>query len=297
MNCYTATPYKLLAPDECSVPFIFNSPHSGRYYSKKFLAASKLEPHALRRSEDFLVDELFASAADCGAPLLSALFPRAWLDVNREPYELDPTMFAEKLPAFVNTESSRVAGGLGTIARIVSETDEIYRGKLTAAEAFDRIERVYKPYHRALRDLIAQALARFGYAVLVDCHSMPSTETLSISGYHNTRRADFVLGDRYGTSCASPIMEAAHECLRDLGYRVSLNKPYAGGFITEHYGRPQRGLHAIQIEINRALYMNEATMEKSMGYEKLRTDLALFVSRLIDLPAGGLIGSLPLAAE
>lgn len=290
-------PYCLLSPAIIRVPFVFNSPHSGREYRHDFMRASRLDPVALRRSEDFLVDQLFASAPPLGAPLLSANFPRAWLDVNREPYELDPAMFEGPLPGFVNSQSPRVSGGLGTIARIVSENEEIYRDKIAVDEALARIETYYKPYHAALRNLLARSIVRFGHAVLVDCHSMPSSVDGSRRTSANAVRADFVIGDRYGTSCAPGITLAASEFLRDLGYRVAINKPYAGGFITEHYGRPDNALHAIQIEINRALYMDEARMTRLPGFNALAEDIKIFISRLMSIPEADLKGSHPLAAE
>jgi N-formylglutamate amidohydrolase len=293
-NKSSSSLFQISKPAQCRVPFVFNSPHSGREYPREFLVASKLDEIALRRSEDFLVDELFACAVPTGAPLLSARFPRAWLDVNREPYELDPAMFEDPLPDFVNAASARVAGGLGTIARIVSEAEEIYDTKLNAADALNRIETAYHPYHETLQALLAEAIVHFGHAVLVDCHSMPSAAN---TGAKSAIRADFVLGDRYGTSCAPSITGAAAQILTDLGYRVAINKPYAGGFITEHYGRPANGLHAIQIEINRSLYMDEERMRKSAGFEPLLHDLQAFVARLVSIPEQGLEASTPLAAE
>lgn len=244
-----------------------------------------------------MVDELFASVVREGAPLLKACFPRAWLDVNREPYELDPAMFADKLPHFINSASSRVAGGLGTIAKIVSESEEIYDRKLNAQEALQRIENCYHPYHAALRELLAESIVHFGHAVLVDCHSMPSAVHHGSPVGKSQLRADFVLGDRFGMSCSNTITSAAYEFLSELGYKVSVNKPYAGGFITEHYGRPDNGLHAIQIEINRALYMDETRMEKSAGFAELADNIGKFVARFVSVPEHGLEASTPLAAE
>lgn len=282
-----------MEPAEQRVPFVFNSPHSGRNYTPQFLAGVKLSRNAIRRSEDYRMDDLFACAPVQGCPLLVANFPRAFVDVNREPYELDPAMFGDELPQFVNTRSSRVAGGLGTIARIVSETEEIYDRRLTVAEAFERIETVYKPYHSALRQLISRTRNRFGYAVLVDCHSMPSAKGSNM----RRERPDIVIGDRYGTSCAQKITWAAAEFLTELGYDVEINKPYAGGFITQHYGRPENGLHAIQIEINRGLYMNEARLEKNSRFERTSRDMATFISRIVAIPDDDLLGTQPLAAE
>lgn len=271
-------PFEILAPDDVLAPFIFNSPHSGRIYPRAFVEQARLEFDALRRSEDSFVDELFCDVVEAGMPLMRALFPRAFLDLNREPYELDPRMFEGRLPAFANTRSIRVSGGLGTIARVVGDSQEIYQRRLTVAEALERIEIYYKPYHQALRRLIARAQRRFGIAVLVDCHSMPSGPMREEGG-----RADIVLGDRYGTSCASAIPDLLERELTARGYYVVRNKPYAGGYITEHYGNPASGLHAVQIEINRGLYMHEATYERTAAFAQVRGDIAEVMGRLVTL--------------
>ena len=275
------------------LPFVFNSPHSGRCYPADFVAASRLDRGRIRASEDAYVDDLFASVTAFGAPLMRAHFPRVYLDVNREPYELDPGMFDEPLPAFINTRSLRVVSGLGTIARIVGEREEIYRASLDVDEALQRIETLYKPYHARLRHLLARTHVNFGYAILIDCHSMPS----SVRGQDRWRRPDFIIGDRHGTSCARSLSDAATRILRDLGYHVVRNKPYAGGFITEHYGRPATGLHALQIEINRGLYLNEVTMEKHAGFKRLAANMATFVQRLIAFESGAGLGPMADAAE
>jgi N-formylglutamate amidohydrolase len=269
--------FEVLHPAEQSVPFVFNSPHSGRHYPDAFLRASRLDKIAIRRSEDAFVDELFQRVVSLGAPLLKARFPRAYLDVNREPYELDPKMYDDRLPSYANIRSIRVAGGLGTIARVVGEAQEIYQGRLCVREALTRIETIYKPYHQTLRRLLAQTHVAFGYAVLIDCHSMPSAIKTTDGG----PRPDFILGDRYGTSCAAQLVDAATEALRDMGYRVSRNKPYAGGFITEHYGRPVKGLHALQVEINRGLYMDETKTLKHAGFDALTQDLDRLAKALV----------------
>jgi N-formylglutamate amidohydrolase len=262
--------FEVLEPAHISMPLVFNSPHSGRRYPDSFLAASRLNKQTIRRSEDTYVDELFLPAAERGAPLLRANFPRAWLDVNREPYELDPRMFSGELPPFANTRSPRAASGLGTIPRIVSESEEIYAAPLPVGEVLARIEAVYRPYHQTLRDLMTRTQAQFGYAILVDCHSMPS----AVRSTQVRRRPDFVVGDRHGMSCAATLVDAAMNCLGSAGFVVARNKPYAGGFITEHYGRPRQGLHAIQIEINRGLYMDEQTLEKSHRFRLIQEILA-----------------------
>src|SRR5947207_1575371 len=246
-------PFEIIEPTEWRGPVVFNSPHSGNVYPRAFLIASRLELATLRRSEDSFVDELALGVVRRGYPLMRAYFPRCYVDVNREPYELDPRMFDGRLPSFANTRSMRVAGGLGTVARVVGDSQEIYSQRIPVDDAIRRIEGLYKPYHRMLRRLFTRIHRDFGTAVLIDCHSMPST-----AGAKDERpRADVVLGDRYGTSCVAAVAETIESTLRAQGYTVSRNKPYAGGFITEHYGNPDACLHAIQLELNRALYMHE----------------------------------------
>jgi len=255
---------------------------NGRAYTREFLAQSRLDPHALRKSEDCFVDELFSGAAELGAPLIAARFPRAYLDVNREPYELDPELFVEPLPDFANTQSVRVAGGLGTIARIVADGEEIYRHKLPLASGIARVEQLYIPFHTALCELIETTRRRFGYAILIDCHSMPSASMAPAGG----PRPDIVLGDRFGASADCKITRFLKDALGSLGYEVHMNRPYAGGYITEHYGRPARDVHAVQIEINRGLYLDELTLRPTAGFEELSADLISLAGSLFnDLPA------------
>jgi N-formylglutamate amidohydrolase len=277
-------PFEVAEPATLSGPVVCNSPHSGRSYPAAFLAQTRLDLSVLRRSEDTFVDELFAEAVRLGVPMMQAHFPRSFLDVNREPYELDPRMFEGRLPAFANTRSLRVAGGLGTIARVVGDAREIYDRRLPVDEALGRIELYYKPYHRELRRLVMRAQQSFGLAILLDCHSMPS----SASGRDERPRADIVLGDRYGTSCATLVTDVIEETLRDLGYSVLRNKPYAGGFITEHYGDPAAGLHAAQIEINRSLYMDEREYRRTSRFEYVRADLGRTIARLAAVTAHGI---------
>lgn len=288
----TSAPYRLLRPAEQRVPYVFNSPHSGRAYPKSFLHASRLSSLDIRRSEDLYVDKLYAGVVELGAPLLAAEFPRAWLDVNREPYELDPKLFGKNIPSHANSRSMRVAGGLGTIPRLVSENLEIYRLKPTLEQAMWRVENVYRPYHETLRGLMARSSAKFGHAILVDCHSMPSSGAKS----DNQARPDIIVGDRYGTSCNGDISRALMRRFSELGYSVTRNKPYAGGFITEHYGRPLKGLHAVQIEINRGLYVDEQTLEPTAGFRALAEDIRTVMSHVISIPDSGFYAE-PLAAE
>lgn len=279
---------EILAPAQQRVPLVFSSPHSGRDYPANFLAASKLDALAIRRSEDSFVDELFAHVPHHGAPLLKALFPRAFVDPNREPYELDPSMFTGPLPKFVNRRSPRVSAGLGTIARVVASGAEIYSCKLDFDEVQARIERCYRPYHAALEDLIAQTRTAFGTCILIDCHSMPSIGGPMENDAGRRRQVDFILGDAHGRACARPLTILVEETLRGMGYSVVRNTPYSGGFITRNYGRPERGVHALQIEINRSLYMDENTFERTDGLARIAADMNDLAARLVELEPAAL---------
>ncbi len=291
-------PFEIIDPSRLTSPLVLSSPHSGSVYPAEFLASSRLDAATLRRSEDAYVDELFMGGVRSAAPLIRARFPRAYLDLNREPYELDPRMFETRLPSFANTRSVRVAGGLGTVARVVGDSQEIYAHKLRLDEVLARIETLYKPYHRALETLLSRAWQAFGMAVLIDCHSMPSVSTCP-PGRESERRvkADFVLGDRYGTSCAGDLIDLVDHELRRMGYTIFRNKPYAGGFITEHYGDPVNHIHTMQIEINRGLYMNEANLAKGPRFESIARDLSNVVAALAAHVASGHSGTVRAAAE
>lgn len=275
-------------PDEQRVPVVFSSPHSGCHYPEEFLAQSALDPETLRRSEDSFIDDLFAAAPAHGAPILSARFPRAYIDINREAYELDPAMFDDPLPSYVNTDSPRVNAGLGTIARVVATGAEIYRRKLSFAEAERRIERIYRPYHSTLVHLIEATERRFGCCLIVDCHSMPSIGGPTDTDAGSSRAVDVVLGDCFGTSCAPFVTEAAEKALSAQGLRVLRNTPYAGGYTTRHYGVPSIGRHTLQIEVNRRLYMNETTHQKVPGYRTLQRNLSILIATLTSLSADDL---------
>ena len=267
-----AQPFEILAPAAWSAPVVFNSPHSGRRYGEEFLRLSRLSPMALRKSEDCYIDELFIGCLAHGAPLLRAHVPRSYIDLNREPYELDPRMFVGDLPGYVNSTSPRVAGGLGTIPRVVAEGEEIYRGKLPLSEALARIELIYLPYHRTLAALVEEVLKKNGAVLLVDCHSMPSS-AMSHLQPPAPQSVDVVLGDRFGASCDEDISHFVEELLNRHGLSTLRNKPYAGGFITHSHGAPQHGRHALQIEINRGLYLNETTLEKTRDFVALQRTL------------------------
>jgi N-formylglutamate amidohydrolase len=281
-------PFRLDCPVRQTVPFLFASPHSGRSYPASLLERTRLDATTLRRSEDAFVDELFAGAVGLGAPLLAAHFPRAFLDVNRGIAELDAGMFDGALAVPVDAPSPRVAAGLGVIPRIVRDGAEIYRGKLERGEAEARLNQLYKPYHRALAELMEETRARFGAAVLIDCHSMPSA--LSVP--------DIVLGDRYGASATPQLTARAEAALSREGFSVARNTPYAGGHTTVLYGKVATGCHALQVEINRALYLDEDKIAKKTSFESVRARLTRAMEFLTAMPLSQLGGGqLPLAAE
>ncbi len=267
--------FDLRQPPRRAVPLVVASPHSGADYPEDLLAVSRLDPVTLRRSEDSFVDQLFGAAPELGAPLLAARFPRAYLDVNREAWELDPAMFADALPSFVNARSPRVRMGLGTIARVVASGEEIYARKLRFAEAKRRVDSLYHPYHHALKRLLDETEAAFGGYLLLDCHSMPSAASAVGGG-----EPDIVLGDCHGASCASHIVEAARGFLAQRGFALAMNAPYAGGFTTAHYGNPRRGRHTVQIELNRALYMDEHSYCRKPDFVRLAEIMAELIERL-----------------
>jgi N-formylglutamate amidohydrolase len=263
-------PYRVVLPvAAAATPVICASPHSGRIYPAAMMSASQLDRHAIRRSEDAYVDRLIEAAPDFGHVVIAAEFARAYLDVNREPWELDPGMFADELPAFARARTARVAAGLGAIPKIVCEGQEIYARKLSFAEAEARVRQVHQPYHAALAALVAETKARCGLAVLIDWHSMPAVAACSRHG----ETCDVVLGDRFGAACTPAIAALVERELAGMGYRVARNAPYAGGYTTEHYGRPGRKAHALQIELSRALYFDEAALRPTDGFARLQTDL------------------------
>lgn len=269
-------------------PLVFASPHSGRLYPEDMMSAAALDAVSIRRSEDAFVDDLIASAPGHGAAMITAGFARAYIDLNREPFELDPSMFADELPAFARSRTARVAAGLGAIARVVSEGQEIYRRKLTFAEAKLRIDGAHTPYHAALKGLIDEAQAAHGFAILIDWHSMPAAAARAAG---RDRPSDIVLGDRFGAACAGVLPTRVERELDTLGYRVTRNTPYAGGYTTEHYGQPARRVHALQIEMNRALYLDEATLTPTSGFERLQRHLDQLIGCLAAADWSALGGS------
>ncbi|WP_426031858.1 N-formylglutamate amidohydrolase [Caulobacter sp. DWP3-1-3b2] len=260
-------------------PLVFASPHSGKLYPPEMMAAARLEARELRGSEDAFVDDLIGGAPALGANVIRARLARAYVDCNRDAWELDPAMFEDELPDFAQGRTARVAAGLGTIARVAGEGRPIYARKLTFIEAKLRIDTAHRPYHDALDRLLAQARNTHGLAVLVDWHSMPAAAARG----HRARGGgpcDIVLGDRFGAACSPKMTGLIERALETLGYRVARNAPYAGGYTTEHYGRPARRTHAIQVEINRALYMNETTREPTEGLAGLKADIETVTRQL-----------------
>lgn len=264
-------PIRVTQPRRAHSPLIFASPHSGHIYPDAFVSRSRLPLSELRRNEDAYIDTLFSSAPHQGAPLLQALFPRCFVDVNRAPDELS----RDYLPAGRDT-TLRARMGLGVVPSQISENRPIYKRPLKAGSITRRIDALYHPYHDALQTLTNKALNTFGRAIIIDCHSMPGFNAA------RQRRADFILGDRYGTSCHPDTIDCIQARLMALGYSVSRNHPYAGGFVTSHYGQPNTGVETIQIEINRDLYLNPVKMTAKSGYDQLARNLQTFIGQLIE---------------
>jgi N-formylglutamate amidohydrolase len=281
--------YALSMPDALRSCAVFSSPHSGADYRPAFLAASALTPLQLRSSEDAFVDELYAAAPAHGAPLLAARVPRACIDLNRAPDDLDPALISGTSRRFLN---ARIAAGLGVIPRVVGEGRPIMSGKLSLAEAQRRIVDCWHPYHAELRARVAAARTAFGAAILFDCHSMPH-DALNAAPLVGGRRPDVVLGDRFGVSCDRSVVDAAAVSFAAAGFAVARNAPFAGGYITQTYGRPQQGVHALQIEIDRSLYMDESRVERGPEFDQVAAALARVVADLARLAPR----QLPMAAE
>ena len=274
--------FQVMAADPPPTPLVFASPHSGRHYPAVMLDAAAVDTEALRRSEDAFVDELIAPAFAAGAAVITARYGRAWMDLNRQPWELDPAMFSDALPDFAQGRSARVAAGLGAIARVAAEGREIYARKLTFAEARARVESTHLPYHDALDRLLARARGAHGMAVLIDWHSMPEAAARTAITPRHGKGCDVVLGDRFGAACTRKLTDLVERELEAMGYRVARNAPYAGGYTTEHYGRPANRTHALQIEISRALYLDERTLEPTAGLARLTADVGRLTAVLAD---------------
>jgi N-formylglutamate amidohydrolase len=266
---------QVFEPVEAASYVVFASPHSGRVYPHELLARSQVNALTLRSSEDAFVDLLIADAPAFGAPLITTEVPRAYVDFNRAADEFDPALIEGVARGGLNP---RVASGLGVIARVVANGRPIYRGPLSRAEAEARIARYWRPYHTALDRLLQRQRARFGQVLLCDMHSMPHEAIAA----HRTR-PDVVLGDRYGAACAPHILDRIEAVFRDAGLRVMRNAPFAGAYVAQHYGRPSAGMHAVQIELDRGLYLDEARVEPGPGYEDFRALMRGVVADLADL--------------
>ena len=275
--------YHLLMPDARDTSVVFASPHSGRAYAPAFVRASVLDGHSLRSSEDAFVDQLFSDAPRHGAPLLLAGAPRAYVDLNRSATELDPALIdgVRKL-----AHNPRIAAGLGVVPRVVAGGRAIYRGKIPLAVAEARIAAYWAPYHAQLRQLLDQSLAQFGQAILIDCHSMPR-EALDGIAHVGMQRPDVVLGDRFGASAGAEVVDIVESALVSAGLRVARNAPFAGAYIAQAYGRPARGQHVVQIEIDRSLYMDEASIRPNAGFTQLQSILAQVVAEIVAYGRGG----------
>lgn len=275
----TPIEYYLREPKRLTSAVVFSSPHSGRDYPAAFLRSSLLDDRALRSSEDAFVEDLFGAAPDFGAPLIAASAPRAYVDLNRSIEDLDPAIIRGVARGRPN---ARVASGLGVIPRVVSEGRAIQSGKIHYDEAIERLEAYYKPYHARLQQLLQQARAAFGEVLLIDCHSMPS-EAVNHGRAEGVARPQVVLGDRFGASCGKAYVDRIEAIFRQEGFSVVRNSPFAGAYITQAYGRPAAGQHAIQIEIDRSLYMNEATICTTSEYANTKRRLTSVVRQICEI--------------
>jgi N-formylglutamate amidohydrolase len=271
--------YKLTQPLRQTTSVVFSSPHSGRDYSYYFQSQSRLDPLMLRSSEDAYVDRLFESAPLAGAPLIAATAPRAWLDLNRGADELDPALVEDvaRVP-----HNPRISSGLGVIPRVVAGGRTIYQGRLSRAEADARLTDVWYPYHAGLRALMDASHAQFGEAVLIDCHSMPH-EAIEAHCRVGNRPPEIVLGDRYGATAGRTIMDRVEAAFVSAGFRVARNTPFAGAYIAQAYGRPTRGQHVVQVEIDRALYLDEARVEPLAEFAAFQMRLAGVIAEITDI--------------
>ncbi|HVJ42107.1 MAG TPA: N-formylglutamate amidohydrolase [Dongiaceae bacterium] len=303
-----AKPAEMIWPPRLSSPLLLASPHSGRDYPAGFLAQSVLDRAILRQSEDCYVDLLIEPATRLGVPSLRALFPRIFVDPNRDAAELDPQLFADPLPPQAQITSPRVLAGLGVVPRVAADDRAIYAAQLPYREALERLDRYYRPYHRSLQAAIKHIRGQFGQCLLLDCHSMPSAGAPLLhdsaekarsgagvgngaSGSPKPRESrsggevDFILGDCYGGACADAVTSHAEAFLLQAGATVRRNNPYSGGYVTQTYGRPAEGVHVLQLEINRRLYVDEASLAPNAGFAVTRDLLSGLIGSLRDAAA------------
>lgn len=283
------TAYNLLMPDIRTTSVVFASPHSGRDYPWSFVRRTVLDERTLRSSEDAFVDRLFDAAPRHGAPFLTAIAPRAWIDVNRSAEELDPALIDGVKKSAHNP---RVSSGLGVVPRVVANGRAIYRGKIPLEEATARIEEFWKPWHQALSTLMDDSETLFGEAILIDCHSMPH-EAIESIGNSRGNRPEIVLGDRFGAAAASDVVDRIEAALVAAGLRVARNAPFAGAFVTQKHGRPARNRHVVQVEIDRALYMNEQQIRPNNNFTAFKALIDRVVADIADIGSA----DLPMAAE
>jgi N-formylglutamate amidohydrolase len=268
----TECPFMRIGPEEPTSPVVLSVPHAGRAYSEALLKTSRLPREKLETLEDRLMDRLIWRAVDAGIPAFIANVPRAEIDLNRDEREIDASMVAPALPQRSVVQSARTLGGLGLIPSRITGSGSIWLQRLPAAELSRRIQTVYRPYHEALEEALGGALRRFGIAILLDCHSMPPREG----------EAGVVFGDRHGTSIAPELIRAAIEAAEACGYGTARNKPYAGGYITSRHGRPKNCIHALQIEIDRSLYLDERLSDPGPGFDAAAQMIADVVKALSD---------------
>jgi len=285
----TSAAYQILHPAQRTSCVVFASPHSGRDYTLSFLRSSVLDNHTIRSSEDAFVDQLFDTAPQFGAPFLMAKAPRAYVDLNRNTDELDPALVEGLRPKGHNP---RVSSGLGVIPRVVANGRAIYRGKISQQEARQRLDDIWHPYHSKLQQLLDEAKLTFGQSILVDCHSMPH-EAMDGIAKGGMRRPDVVLGDRFGSAASGEIVDRIEAAFAGAGFIVTRNAPFAGAYITQAYGRPARRQHAVQVEIDRSIYMNERSIKPNSGFERVRMNLRSVIMQI----AGIGQERVPLAAE
>lgn len=274
-----ALPYRIIGPTESAAPIVLASPHSGREYPGAFLAQSRLTLGQLRRAEDAYVDELLGDAVAEGVPLIAARYGRAYLDLNRDADEIDPAMIADPLPPSAGQASDRVAAGLGVVPRIAAHGLDIYASRLRLAEVESRVGALHRPYHRGIDMLLDRALARHGYAVLLDCHSMPTPPGGPSS-------PQFVLGDLHGQTAAPRLVDAIEATIAGAGFRVSRNAPYAGGYTTLHHADRARGVHVVQIEVDRSLYMDPARLARHAGFAAVASVFRQLIGQLLAVAPG-----------
>ena len=281
--------YNLFMPEIRTTSVVFSSPHSGSNYPRSFVRRTVLDERTLRSSEDAFVDRLFESAPHNGAPLLTAIAPRSWIDVNRSADELDPALIEGLKTA---SHNPRVASGLGVVPRVVANGRSIYRGKMSLKEAEDRIAEYWTPWHKALTALMDDSEALFDEAILIDCHSMPH-EALESVNHARSSWPDIVLGDRFGAAASSDIVDRIEAAMTSAGLKVARNAPFAGAFVTQSHGRPARNRHVIQVEIDRSLYMNEQQIRPNNNFAAFKALIDRVVSDVTDIGRA----DIPMAAE